>query len=221
MAQTPVISGFSPAKGQVGSSVVITGSNFNPAPNGNVVYFGATRALVINATSTTLTVTVPVGATFKPITVLNTANHLTGSSRYPFHVIFPSKGTITKLDLDARLDLQASEGPTGIALGDLDDDGKVDMVVANRTSNTISIFRNTATPGIINQASFAAKFDIATNFFPICVEIADIDGDGKQDILVANNSSNNISIYKNKSVSGTLNLSSFEAKYDLKTATYP
>ena len=66
-AQAPTISGFSPASGPAGTSVVLTGSNFAGATG---VTFNGTAApgFVVNS-STQLTVPVPAGATTGPITV--------------------------------------------------------------------------------------------------------------------------------------------------------
>ncbi|MEP1779247.1 LamG-like jellyroll fold domain-containing protein, partial [Reichenbachiella sp.] len=66
----PTISSFSPANGPIGTEVTITGTNFDATPANNIVFFGAAKAAVTAATSTSLTVTVPAGATYEPITVL-------------------------------------------------------------------------------------------------------------------------------------------------------
>ena len=63
----PTITSFSPASVAIGSSVTITGTNFNTTAANNVVFFGATRATVTTATATSLTVTVPLGATYQYI----------------------------------------------------------------------------------------------------------------------------------------------------------
>lgn len=55
----PTIAGFSPESGPVGTSVTISGTNFNTTPAQDIVFFGATRANVSAATATSLTVTVP------------------------------------------------------------------------------------------------------------------------------------------------------------------
>jgi hypothetical protein len=88
----PVVTSFNPASGPAGTTVTITGSNFSTTAASNSVYFGAVKATVTAATSTTLTVTVPVGATYKPITV--TAGGLTGYSAKPFTVTFANSGHI-------------------------------------------------------------------------------------------------------------------------------
>jgi hypothetical protein len=70
-AQIPTITSFSPASGPVATTVTITGTGFSAAAANNVVFFGATQAAVSVASTTRLTVTVPKGATYQPITVLN------------------------------------------------------------------------------------------------------------------------------------------------------
>jgi hypothetical protein len=83
-AQLPRVTTVSPMVGYPASSVTITGTNFNTTPANNIVYFGATRATVNTASATSLNVTVPIGATYMPVSVNNTASALTGYSQYPF-----------------------------------------------------------------------------------------------------------------------------------------
>lgn len=68
-AQAPVITLFSPTSGPVGATVTINGSGFSATANQNIVFFGATKAVVTVASTTSLTVTVPAGATYEPISV--------------------------------------------------------------------------------------------------------------------------------------------------------
>ncbi|MCU0322272.1 MAG: IPT/TIG domain-containing protein, partial [Chitinophagaceae bacterium] len=63
MAQ-PTITSFSPLQAKPGDVVTITGTNFNTTTTNNIVFFGATKATVTAATATSLTVTVPLGATY-------------------------------------------------------------------------------------------------------------------------------------------------------------
>ena len=67
----PSITSISPISGPVGTVVTITGASFNPTAANNQIKFGATSAIVgtVNATGTTLTTTVPQGATTGPVTV--------------------------------------------------------------------------------------------------------------------------------------------------------
>lgn len=80
----PVVGGFSPAGGFPGTTVTIDGFNFDPTPVNNTVRFNNTQATVNSATPTSLTVTVPSGATTGWITV--STNGKTGTSSMNFVV---------------------------------------------------------------------------------------------------------------------------------------
>ncbi len=82
------ISSISPTSGIQGASVVISGNNFDTAPANNVVKFNGTAANVINATSTSLTVSVPSGATTGKISV--SINGVTETFLTDFTVLYPS-----------------------------------------------------------------------------------------------------------------------------------
>jgi len=221
-AQAPKITSFTPTNGTVGTSVTITGTSFNTTPAGNIVFFGATRATVTAATATSLTVTVPTSGTYGAITVLNTGTSLAAYSTQFFNPTFsPNKGSITTADYTAKVDFTTGPAPYLVAIGDLDGDGKPDLAVANSYSNTVSIFRNTSTSGSIAAGSFGAKVDFATGIQPISVTIGDLDGDGKPDLAVANNSSTTVSVFRNTSTSGSIAASSFAAKVDFTTGNNP
>src|SRR6187551_3045941 len=72
----PTISSFTPSSGPLGTSVSITGTNFNAVPANNIVYFGAVKATVTSGSTTNLTVTVPAGATYNPISILDNSTGL-------------------------------------------------------------------------------------------------------------------------------------------------
>jgi hypothetical protein len=102
------------------------------------------------------------------------------------------------------------------ATGDLDGDGKPDLVTANTwNTSSISVFRNTTSGATI---SFALKADYATDNGPYSVAISDINGDGKPDIITANNGSDHISLFKNTSTPGNI---SFDNRIDISAPTSP
>ncbi len=114
-----------------------------------------------------------------------------------------------------KVDFQTGTLPNGIAVGDIDGDGLPEIVVANSSSNTISIFRNISTAGNI---SLAARIDFTTGSYPFRVAIGDLNNDGKPDVVVTNLQSNTISIYQNQSTRGTISASS---KIDIGTGNNP
>jgi hypothetical protein len=65
----PHITSFTPTSGPLGTVVTINGNNFNPSPAGNIVFFGAVRASVLTASTSVITVAVPKGTTYEPISV--------------------------------------------------------------------------------------------------------------------------------------------------------
>jgi 6-phosphogluconolactonase (cycloisomerase 2 family) len=218
-AQAPKITSFTPTSGAVGATVTLTGTGFNTTPANNIVFFGATRATVTVATATSLIVTVPTGATFGAITVLNTGTSLAAYSTQFFNPTFsPNKSSITSDDIAAKVDFTTNYSPIEVAIGDLDGDGKPDLVVANRNSNNVAVHRNTSTSGLIAAGSFAKKVGFTTGNQPTSVAIGDLDGDGKPDLAVANNSSNSVSVYRNTSTSGSI---VFATKVDFATGNAP
>ncbi len=209
----PQITSFTPASGPVGTSVTISGTGFSSTSSNNIVYFGATRAAVTAATATQLTVTVPTGATYQPITVL--VNGIIAYSKFPFSTTYPGWGKVDATSFLPKVDFATgtNTNPYSVAIGDLDGDGRADLAVANYSINTISVFRNTGAPG-----SYAAQIDFATAANPISVAIGDLDGDGKADLAVANYVQNTLSVFRNTGTPGTI---SYQAKIDFATGTNP
>ncbi|OJJ19184.1 hypothetical protein BKI52_20445 [marine bacterium AO1-C] len=80
------ISSFSPAIARQGDTITITGLNFQPGDNDNVVKFNGLPATILSATETQLMVIVPENATSGKVTVtINTGQ--TGTSTTDFLVI--------------------------------------------------------------------------------------------------------------------------------------
>jgi hypothetical protein len=192
----PVINSFSPASGAIGTTVTISGSNFNTTPSNNTVYFGYVTASVLSATATTLTVTVPSGATYQPISV--TTNNLTAYSQVPFNVTFPGIGASFAANSFATGVGFSSGQYYDVCVGDVDGDGKNDVITTN-ADNRFSVFRNTSTN---SSVSFAAKVDYGPMDSPYSITLVDFDGDGKLDI--ATGWGPTLSIYRNNCTPGTI-----------------
>ncbi len=97
----PTITSFTATSGFVGASIQIVGTGFDPIPGNNIVKFNGVPATITSSSATSLTVTVPTGATTGTITV--TSNGMTASSTTPFVV----------LNVPTIISFTPSQGPVG------------------------------------------------------------------------------------------------------------
>jgi FG-GAP-like repeat/IPT/TIG domain/Secretion system C-terminal sorting domain len=197
IAAQPTITSFSPATGKPGDAITITGTNLNTTAASNLVYFGATKATVSSATATSLSVTIPAGATYAPVTIINLGTVLAYQSNNKFTPTYsPAKTTIATSDFAPKTDFAHGNTMNSLALGDFDGDGKTDMAVPVTGSSAVSVYRNTGNNGLIN---FATKVDFGVSTSPNFLAIGDIDMDGKPDIVAANTNNATISVLRNTS----------------------
>lgn len=82
--------------------------------------------------------------------------------------------------------------PFSVAIGDLNRDGKLDIVTANESTDDVSVLFGTGT-GLFGAP---AKFNVGIT--PVSVEIGDLNEDGKPDLVVGNLGGSNVSILLNQ-----------------------
>jgi hypothetical protein len=75
-------------------------------------------------------------------------------------------------------------------------DGRPDLLTANANSNNVSVLLNQTAPGAAVPTFAAASF-FPVGSLPQAVVAADVNGDGRPDLLVANANSNNVSVLLN------------------------
>jgi hypothetical protein len=215
-AQKPVISSFSPTREKIGSTVIITGNNFSNTTSSNFVYFGDVKARVVTASATSLSVIVPAGAGYKPVSV--TVNGLTAYSSLPFSVSFPGDGNdFTSRSYASRVDSSWGFGVNDISASDLDGDGDLDPVLVRRSNNLITILKNNSSFGNISLP-YSSSLNYATGNTPVSVSFGDFDGDGRRDLAVVNSGANSLSVFKNNSSIDSIRLL---PKLDLTTGSNP
>src|SRR5207248_3171314 len=91
--------------------------------------------------------------------------------------------------------------PSSVAVGDVNGDGRPDLLVANRTSDTVSGLLNRPAPGATSP-SFAPASNFGAGSHPYSVAVGDVNGDGRLDLLVANNGSDTVSVLLNTTAPG-------------------
>jgi autotransporter-associated beta strand protein len=101
------------------------------------------------------------------------------------------------LTFESPVIYQAGNDPSSVALADVTGDGRLDLVVANKTDGTVSLLRGTA------SGSFLAAQNFAVGSLPQSVAVADLNGDGHADIISANGGSNNVTVLLNHSHQAT------------------
>lgn len=84
-------------------------------------------------------------------------------------------------------------GPTSVALADLSGDNKSDIVVANSGTNNVGVLLNTGNGTFLNQTTYTT----GAGSTPRVVTTADVNGDNKLDIVVANSGTNNVGVLLN------------------------
>lgn len=269
-ADVPVITNVQPASARPGRSITISGANFGTTPAKNIVWFNGTKGTVTQASPSQLTVTVPPGARHGPVMV--SAYGLAGSSRSYFVPSYQGGAGFSGTSFSAATTLS---GPymARLTAGDLDGDGRLEIVTGNHTDGTLTIFHNQLTPGSLGTTgafpagTFAAAstsgatvstsggwaydvlladldqdgrldviaplaggtnavrvwrksttggvyaLDAGVNFptasTPYSCVAADIDGDGRQDLVIGHNSSN-MTVLRNISTPGVLDATSFD-----------
>ncbi|CAF1053779.1 unnamed protein product [Adineta steineri] len=82
-------------------------------------------------------------------------------------------------------------GPSAIANGDFNNDGQLDIVVANYFANSFSIFIG------FGNGSFAGQINYLTgsNSYPWYIAVGDLNNDNQSDLAVANYGSNSIALF--------------------------
>jgi Zn-dependent metalloprotease len=192
-AVKPKIISFAPVTAAVGTEVTITGLNFNPSSERNLVSFGATRANVLSSSSNEIKVVVPSGASFGQISLLDSESGLTAVSVQEFVPTFIgefNQGSI-------KLKMGSTDFIYQTIVQDMDGDSKPDIVALHYLGFTV--FLNVNQGGDITDESFV-KYTFNSEATPGTLSLIDFDGNGLEDVV--GRYQNGLRIYPNYSVPG-------------------
>jgi hypothetical protein len=130
----------------------------------------------------------------------------------------PGAATITP-NFSSASTSAVGAGPFAVAVGDVNGDGKPDIVVANSVDYTLSVLLNTTAPGAVTP-SFATPQVFKTGSYPVGVALADINGDGMPDVILANVGDNTVSVLLNTTAPGATT-AAFADQQTFATGSYP
>ena len=179
-----VSSPANPIVGGGGFSLSVLGGGFLP---GAVVDWNGTPLVTQYSSNTELTATVPSAdsatATTSRINVVNPGPGGGNSNPYWFPITTPTEWLAMN-----RTDIAAAGTPQAVAAADFDNNGVMDLVVANSSTNTVGVLLGNG------AGSFAPAVSYPSGAQPAAVAVGDFNNDGKPDIAIVNRQDNTISV---------------------------
>ncbi len=208
LAQVPTISSFSPIKGKYYDLDTINGTGFHTNVDSNFVFFGTVKATVISASATRLVVKVPRSAQSGPITLIK-SGLCTKSSKW-FSIIalggnyYGDSTVLSQANYLPGVTSSAIAMENQLTTGDFNLDGEIDVAETNTTAQS-RLYLNTKTYQV--ATAFSTFINLADSTGTKIIGSADMNNDGKYDIVSINKTRKRIYYFKNNSTASTFNLS--------------
>jgi hypothetical protein len=189
ISQIPTITSFTPLSGPAGTTVTITGTNFNTTASNNVIWLGGMRCTISSVTATQLKVVVPEYAEWDFFHYTNTGTTNSCYSSRKFLVTFSSArgydytpGTFYLAgSFPAQGTLNNNVPNNKYFLGDANNDRLPDVIIPSGFNNLT--FNMGAVGGGSVQRNVSFTSTASQNIGSMSA--ADWDGDGDLDYMVA------------------------------------
>ena len=212
MAQGIAIHNIDKSTSFSGDLLTITGNGFSNNPENLKVSFGAVAGDIICATPFLIKVTVPAGATYDNITVSNLTTGLSAATNTDFLLAFGGESETP--NLSPPTDFKGGDKLYDLCLCDFNNDKKIDVASANggfpqTTSSTrITVLKNTRNS--IGQVQFD-RSSLNVGKETQNVQCADLNNDGKPEIILSISQSDKVIYLKNTSTEESISFAPPEA----------
>ncbi|MBS0267337.1 MAG: VCBS repeat-containing protein, partial [Planctomycetes bacterium] len=123
------------------------------------------------------------------------------------------------ITMSTKTDVTSGAVPIAQGFGDLNADGKPDLVIVEYGDNAIGVMFNTTAPGAATP-TYSSRIDVGVGSLPDSVTFADFNGDGKLDVVVANSHSNTVSVLLNTTAPGAAT-ATFAPRSDFSAGSRP
>jgi hypothetical protein len=84
-----------------------------------------------------------------------------------------------------------------VAVGDLNGDGRLEIVAATEQETHVSVFENRSVPGTFSAASLGPRVDLKAGYNCTSIVVVDFDADGRSDLVFCAGYGNRVYVYKN------------------------
>jgi phospholipase C len=172
------------APGGAQFTLTVNGEGF---VSGSTVNWNGTALATTFVSGSKLTATVPAANIAAAGTALISVNSAAPGGGKSNIVLFPVVAAFAPTAF-TKTDITVGTAPVGIARGDFNGDGKIDLAVANSGSNRVSILLGNG------NGTFTLKSSPATGGTPVAIATGDFNGDGKLDLAVANQGGSTLTI---------------------------
>jgi hypothetical protein len=168
----------------LGEPVTLVATLSSTAATGKVTFYDGVTVL---GTSTLVNGQAVLIAKFLPVGTSSLMARYEGDSNYGPNYSAPLTQTVVSFaqnGLQSTVNYSLLNSPVAIAVGDFNGDGRADLAVAAETTGSIPTLVVSVMMGNGN-GTFQTAVNYGLTGYPVSIAVADVNGDGKADIVVA------------------------------------